>query len=226
MNDKRMIRLGIVIGALQFGGTELQLLQLLLNIDRKEFTPIVFILGEEGPVADRIKKQKFQVISLNIKKKHIFSSLKNFIKILKSKKVDILYCLLANSIILGSIIGRLAGVKHIVGGIRGLGWTWSSHQIWGLRLTQFLVNTFIVNSEAIKKVRVSREWIKSEKIEVIPNGLDLSLFPYSPEKEKIIGIVGSLKSIKGQTQFIKAANILLKKVPTTLSWYWVMVLIR
>lgn len=211
MTEKRSIKLGVLLPSLQIGGSELQVLQLLENISRDQFEPIVFTEKAPGPLSYRIIDQGIKLIPLNINKHNIIGSLTNFYSVLKFHKIDILYCLLASSILIGSIIGKLAGVRHIVGGIRGLGMTWSRNQVFGLSLAQFLTDVFIVNSESIKKVHVSRERLRKSKIQVIPNGLDLSLFRYKPEKENLIGIVASLKSIKGQTQFVKAAGILLRK---------------
>src|SRR3970282_465799 len=58
---------------------------------------------------------------------------------------------------------------------------------------------------------ISRQWIRPSKVEVIPTGLDLSLFPFTRDKETVIGIVGSLNPIKGQAQFLKAAHMLLSQ---------------
>jgi glycosyltransferase involved in cell wall biosynthesis len=126
-------------------------------------------------------------------------------------ELDLLYCVLADSVIFGSILGKLAGVRYIVGGFRGLGMTWSRGQIWGVRITRFLCNSYIVNSDAVKEARITREHLSADNIKVIPNGLDLSLYPFTPKKEALVGMVASLKKIKGQDQFIEAARILIDR---------------
>lgn len=206
-----MIRLGVLIGTMQIGGAELQLLRLIKNIDQEIFKIFVFTMKSPGPLASQLIESGVEVHSLNISKKMIIKSLINFYNQLKFHKLDILYCVLFDSIVLGGIVGRLAGVKRIVGGVRGLGKTWTRKQIWGLRFVQLIISSFVVNSDAIKRMCVKREWIMPHKVVVIPNGIDLSKFQYTPEKENVIGIVASLKPIKGQVQFIKAANLLLKK---------------
>jgi len=205
------IRLGIVIGSLQTGGTELQLIYFLNKINRSRFEPIVFTTRNDGPLSHQITSKNIELISLNIRKRRLLSSITNFYRILRVREIDVLYCLLCHSILLGSVIGKLAGVEYIVGGLRGLGMTWSAKEIWGLRLCQLFVHKFIVNTEAVKRIHASREWIRGGKFEIVPNGLDLNLFSYTPEKKNIIGIVGSLKPIKGQSQFIRAAKTLIKK---------------
>jgi len=211
MANKKLIKFGVLLHSFQIGGSELQVLRLLENINRDKFEPIVFTEKAPGPLSYRIIDQGIKLIPLNINKHNFTGSLTNFYSVLKFHKIDILYCLLYSSILIGSIIGKLAGVRYIVGGIRGLGMTWSQEQILGLRLVKYLVDAFIVNSEAIKRVHASRKCMPMSKVQVIPNGLDLSLFRYKQEKEDMISIVGSIKPIKGQTQFIKAAGILLKK---------------
>jgi len=211
MANRRPIKLGVLLHSFIIGGSELQIIQLLENINRDKFEPIVFTVKAPGPLSNRIIDQGIKLIPLNINKYNLTGSLTNFYSVLKFHKIDILYCLLASSILIGSVIGKLAGVRYIVGGIRGLGMTWSQKEILGLQLAKTLVNAFIVNSEGIKRMHAAIKCLALSKVQVIPNGLDLSLFRYEPEKDDIISIVGSLKPIKGQIQFIKAAGILLKK---------------
>jgi len=211
MANKKRIKLGVLLHRFKIGGSELQLLQFLENINRDKFEPIVFTEKAPGPLSGRIIDQGIELIPLNINKHNFTGSLTDFYRVLKFHKIDILYCLLYSSIIVGSIVGKLAGIPYIVGGIRGLGMTWSRKQILGLRLAKYVVDAFIVNSEAVKRVHASRKCLPISKVQIIPNGLDLSLFRYEPEKKDMISIVGTLKPIKGQTQFIKAAGILLEK---------------
>jgi len=211
MASKKRIKLGVLLHRFKIGGSELQLLQLLENINRDKFEPIVFTEKAPGPLSGRIIDQGIELIPLNINKHNFTGSLVDFYRALRFHNIDILYCLLYSSIIVGSIVGKLARIPYIVGGIRGLGMTWGRKQILSLRLVKYVVDAFIVNSEAIKRVHVSRKCLPISKVRVILNGLDLSLFRYEPEKKDMISIVGTLKPTKGQTQFIKAAGILLKK---------------
>ena len=87
-----MIKLGILIGTLQIGGSELQLLQLLENIDRTRFEPVVFTLSSAGPLDYRIKRLRIEVFPLNIRKNTIITSLINFYQVLRTHNIDILYC--------------------------------------------------------------------------------------------------------------------------------------
>lgn len=205
------IRIGSLIGSFEHGGAELQLIELLKRIDRSRFDPVALTTRKRGRLSNSLKDEGIKVIPLGIQWDRLSSSVIRAIRILRSLKLDILYCVLADPIVLGSILGKLAGVTHIVGGLRGRGLTWHQKQIWGIRATQLLVDSFIVNSDAVKQMCVSREWIRPRKIEVIPNGLDLSVFSFTRDKQDVIGIVGSLKAIKGQTQFIRAGRILLSR---------------
>ena len=214
------IRVGMLIGSFRTGGSELQLIQLLERINRDKFAPVALTMKDTGPLSRRLVDQGIEVISLNLTRKKMVSSFLDAVRKIRALKLDILYCVLADSVILGSIIGKLAGVRHIVGGFRGLGMTWNQRRIWGVRITRHFVDSYIVNSDAIKQMRVEREKLASHCIETIPNGLDTSLFPFVQEKEDIVGMVGSLKGIKGQDQLIDAARIL---VDRGLDWIYMMI---
>ena len=130
----KCIRIGMLIGSFQTGGAELQLIQLIERMDRKKFTPVALTIKAPGPLSGRLIDQNIEVISLNIVRKRAFSSVLNAVRQLKALKLDILYCVLVDTVIVGSIIGKLAGVRHVIGGLRGLGMTWNRKRIWAFEL--------------------------------------------------------------------------------------------
>lgn len=82
-------------------------------------------------------------------------------------------------------------------------------------------------SESVRRHLSERIGVSSERIEIIPNGVDLDRFasPHDPEgvraelgiprDRKVVGIVGRISEQKGQEDFIQAARLIHQKVPGT-----------
>ena len=65
---RHKIKLGVVIGSMQRGGTEMQLAQLLPRLKKNGITIAVFIMGPTGPVADDLRNSDISVIEVAVPK--------------------------------------------------------------------------------------------------------------------------------------------------------------
>ena len=62
------IKLGVVIGSMQRGGTETQLAQLLPRLKQGGMTISVFVIGPTGPVSDELRNSDIGVIEVDLPK--------------------------------------------------------------------------------------------------------------------------------------------------------------
>ncbi len=144
---------------------------------------------------------------------------------IREEKFQILHTYLFASNIYGQILGALAGVPLRVSSRREMV-TWMKPKHIGFsRLTNRLVHHWIVVSEAVAK-NVSRvEHISSNKLTVIPNGVDVRRFSPEnsfngyfdgtgiPKNAPLILNVGSYRPIKGQITFVQACQKVAKMRP-------------
>jgi len=172
-----------VITGLDIGGAELQLYQIIRRINPFLFSPVVISLLEFGPVKEKFIEAGIPIYSLKMKKKlRGFISnqegIYRFFKILRKEKPDIVVLFMYHAIILGRLIGKLAGIHHIISSFRisPAGDIKGRMQNLILRSTSWIDDLTCVNSERVATEWVAKKVIIPQKLRVIPNGVDLPKF--------------------------------------------------
>jgi glycosyltransferase involved in cell wall biosynthesis len=200
-----MQKIIILVNTLESGGAEKQSI-LLLNALKNEYkTTIIVFYGNriEDKLIQVIEGSNYNLVKLrgNSLKKLIF-----LYKIFKSNKVSHLFTYLTKPNFYGAIIGRLAGVANIYGGIRT-----SKLPLWKIILEKIASNYFctatIFNSYAGENVFKGKGIKRSV---VIPNCFpDISAPFERVQKEKLkIITVGRFVPEKDYLTAIKSINFL------------------
>lgn len=232
VKSKRKIKIAFFIDFIVsqdglMGGTESQLIELINNIKKFNFEPILFslrsyskeyILKKIGCKVVFIDLYSFK--SLDLFKKIVFTSL-----CLRREKVDIVQTFFFDSSVFGILCSKLCGIKKIVTSRRDMGFWYSPKILLGFKIINIFTDKVIVNSEAVKISTLEKEDIKESKICVIPNGINFGqiscIKPYSivgefPEIERtdrIVGIVANFnRSVKRVDLLVKSAKKVCDKV--------------
>lgn len=150
----------------------------------------------------------------------------------KLKKINpyVVFSYFSKPVIFGTLAARLAGVKHIIGMLEGLGYSFTiqsegfSIKTMMLQRIQVLLYKFsfsfleriiFLNSDDSKDLVVKNK-IKVNDVKVLGGiGLDLKSYPYSDPGNACISFlfIGRLLKEKGINEFIGAALIVKKKYP-------------
>ncbi len=215
-------RILYLITDLHIGGTEKILYELVTRIDRTKFNSLVCGLKSCGYYAEKIENKGIPVIVFNVA--NGISLLKNFqaifnlYKIMRKEKIDLVHTFLFRANFIGRIAARLVGVPIVISSIRVMEEEKKYH-LFLERITSFLSDKFIVNSEALKNFVSEKMKITPEKIEIVYNGIDFMNLPkinsiikknelgYN-KNEILIGTVGRLHKQKGIEYFIEAIKII------------------
>jgi glycosyltransferase involved in cell wall biosynthesis len=206
------------------GGTERQLIEKIARLDKHEFTPYLIYLQK------RYHSELMSEISCYNDVLHIYSlkSLGNITKyirlwkFIREQNIDIIETVFFDSIMVGVITAKLAGVKHIISCRRDMGFWYSKPLLKILVFLNYFTDRIIVNSQAIKLHIANHEKISSAKIDVIHNGIDVDKFatinrtnlhaefPSINFDDKIVGFVGNFnRQVKRVDLFIRAlANVI------------------
>lgn len=191
------------------GGAENMLLKVLPKI--KKFDISVCSLTNNDSIGKLIEKKGIKVTYLGMNKINILKIIFRFRRIIKKEKPDLLLTYLPHSDLFGRFFGRIFGVKKIISSPRS-----TLRQLKYLfvldKLTSRLVNLYIPNSKAIKDFYLENSFISSNKIKIIPNGLDFDVLPLGKslkkelklENKKVLGFVGRLNPQKGLKYLIEA----------------------
>jgi len=160
--------IGIFLLSLSKGGSEKQALLLsdYLKIKNKTHLIVFSETKEIHPILSQLKIKPYYLTG------NIFSKVISLFKFLRREKITHLFNYLPSNNIIGSLVGNVAGVKYIFGGIRGT----KIKSPGKMLLMKFVFNNVctkvISNSNAAKNIYVKRGII-ANKIIVIPNGVKI-----------------------------------------------------
>ncbi|GAI34761.1 unnamed protein product, partial [marine sediment metagenome] len=112
-----------LITGLGIGGAEIQLYHLVTRINHELFSPVVVSMLEPGPVGEMLSDAGITVYSLGMRKGvcGLFTHLRGayrLYKIIQKEKPDITILYMYHAILLGRLIGKLAGMYCIIASFR------------------------------------------------------------------------------------------------------------
>jgi len=213
-----MIRILYLLDVLDgFGGTEKQLRELIGHMDRSSFASMVVTLYSLDTSHEaEFSRLRCPTRCLRIRKLLSTDGLRAALHLaseIRRQHIDIVHTFFPDAGILGTIAGKLAGVRVVIGR-RDLGYWYTSSYLRVLRVLQRFVDTYLVNSQAVRSVVSRSEGVELAKVEVIYNGffnlpsspsrLTLSDLGF-PEGAKLVGIVANLRPTKRLDRFVEMA---------------------
>lgn len=234
MSSQTPIKLLFVIDNIEFGGGERVFAQIINGLKNKPYD--LFLASNPGQeLYQAIDGRTVTCLPLDFSKRIDPSSLFILIGIIKKHQIDIVHAQGARA----EFYARLA--SHIVGSVKYVstitapvqGWHDVSvfrRMIYGFfdRLTERYVDRFIVVSDALRKMMIDAHGIPAEKVILIYNGIETSL--YYPEEdiqnrlkfrsqmgfsseEKIVGAIGRMVWVKGFEYLIRGIPAVLRSHP-------------
>jgi glycosyltransferase involved in cell wall biosynthesis len=203
------------------GGTERQLIELISYLDREKYRPILFHLKNsvDSPILNSFDCESHFLDVQSLISINCISSLSFYIRYLITNSVDIVQAFFFDSTIFGVLGAKLAGVKRIISCRRDAGFWYNKVLLRSLLVINKLTSRILVNSKAVKDTVIRYEVVSPEKIDVIHNGLDLSVFDDTEpvdliaeidnisNNDKVIGMVANFnREVKRVDLFIMAAE--------------------
>ncbi|MFE1444482.1 glycosyltransferase [Streptomyces sp. NPDC058739] len=212
-----------VITGLGVGGAEQQLRLLLRHL------PVdcdVVTLTNPGAVADGLSADGVRVTDLGMAGNRDLAALPRLARLIRTGGYDLVHTHLYRACVYGRLAARLAGVRAIVATEHSLG----DSQMEGRRLTRGVRGLYLATERLGRStVAVSptvadrlRRWgVPAPRIEVVPNGIDLTRFRFDPlvrhrtrqrlglpEGAYVVGGVGRLTAGKHFDVLVRALALL------------------
>jgi len=228
MRGKVKINVLQLVEGFSGGGAEKKLLELAKGVDPMRFRTVVCSLGLGDELQGEFAKLRqfgIEVIRIPRKLKIDPVLMYRLVRLIKEHKIDIIMTTLFYADVLGSLVGRIAGVKAVfswetISAPEWLLW----RRLWSYRLAIRFCDQVVSVSKATAKFLTEKRGVAQEKITVIPYGVDLRPFSGGDgienrekmgltKKHKVIGMVGRLHPQKGHVYLIDAAEKIVRKHP-------------
>jgi len=222
-----------VIGSLEIGGAERQLVRLINGLDKTRFQPSLLCLTGTGPLEAEldpgitVASPQLPRISQTSRHDAVTTAIRLLSAIrreIRRQKPDIVHAYMMTAYVLAAGAGRAAGARLIIAARRGLV---THHEYpyrrWRMfaRTANRLIDFHLCNSEAVRQLAVSQEGIPLEKTGVIHNGLDFDVSErvgLAPEWEVTQGddcaaMVANFHGYKGHLDVLAAMTQVVRRYP-------------
>jgi glycosyltransferase involved in cell wall biosynthesis len=173
------VRVLFVIGTLDIGGTERQLVALATRLDRGRFAARVCCLEHEGPLAKDLREAgipvdeiPFRGLSATRNPVAVMRRFRELVFLMRKVRPTIVQTFLPHANALGVLAARLARVPFVLIGLRGLD---PAIPFWG-SLAGRLAHLAVANAEAVGAHAVRSQGLPAAKVRVVRNGLDIQAF--------------------------------------------------
>ena len=212
-----MKKVFLTINNNRLSGIEKFTLLLAKYLDRNKYK-VMIGMPTYGPLCGLLDQNNIDYFIFNnkINEKHTMWGILSLFSHIYKKKYDIIH---AQAGIVPCLIGTIIGTKLIIEHKHGLDFT--SEQIDNMnfiklnyeRMKKYFVNITFTGCKADKTILLKKFKYKSEKVDVIYNGLEADKLNMQRKRNDkfTIGTIGRLTFQKGQEYLIEAAKILIGK---------------
>lgn len=222
-SNKRPITILQVIGSMDRGGAETFLMNVLRNIDRKQFRLVFLCFGNDKfDYEDELTSFGAKIRRVpSIDKKRLIKSVTDVMKVIKEEEVDIVHAHIYYDSAFSILAARFTGIKvrivhsHASGMPLKLGVARAVYY-----MTQKLIIRQLSSSRIACGDDAGNSLFGNHPFSVVPNGIEVSRFLYSattneslrrvfsiPTDAVVIGHVGRMDTSKNQKFAIEVFNV-------------------
>lgn len=210
-----------------FGGAQRYVFDLATSLPKNQFIPIV-AFGQSALLKKKLEEKDVETLEIASLQRNInpileFRALKEVYDTIKKVNPDILHVNSSKAGVIGTLAGRLCGVKKII--FTAHNWAWNENRnfvskifiFFGHWLTALLCHNIICVSEETARQGRNMPFVK-HKIVVIHNGIGhIELLDRETARKnidpqgkntKIIGFIGELHENKGVDVAMKAFDLI------------------
>jgi glycosyltransferase involved in cell wall biosynthesis len=217
--ESERIRLLKFIPLFGIGGTEKQVANIAMRLDRSLFDLSFGCVNKWGDLLESIEQADIKVAEYPIRSFYEYNTFKqqySFSKALKTSRIQIMHSYNFYANVFSIPAAKYAGVPCIVASIRDMGVYLSPMQLQVQKWVCRMADRIVVNADAIRTWLVNQGY-KPDNITVIRNGLDTTRYPGKsdgrklrlelrlPPRAPLVVMVSRLNPQKGVEYFIKAA---------------------
>jgi len=211
------LRVMFLVTSMPVGGAETLLVNLIRKMDRERFAPELCCTKELGPLGEELS-QEIPVFANLLAGKYDLRIVHRLAELLYRREMDAVVTVGAgDKMFWGRLCAYLAGVPVVASAIHSTGWPDGIN--WMNRQLTSITDRFIGVASPHGKHLIEVEGFPSQKVTVIPNGIDTDRFRRNdaargqirnefgiPKQAPVCGIVAALRPEKDHALFVQAAK--------------------
>lgn len=220
------IKILYTITWMEVGGSQTHLMQVFRLLDRTRFAPSLYCLSGRGKLLDSVRDLGVSVHTgtfSGLKSARGAGSVLELARFIRAERFDIVHNYLLRANVVGSIAARMAGVPAVLCSKRGCHER-RGFELIGARLSNRLADCVTTNANAVREFVHENEGCPTEKMVVIPSGVDTDRFhmPAAAElktrlgldpNRPVVGIVTRMRVRKGIEEFLQAMIMVRQRFP-------------
>jgi L-malate glycosyltransferase len=214
---------------MEMGGSQTHLLQVFRLLDRSRFDPVLYCMTGRGALIERVGELGVRVVdgamSEGFGVLQVARGAVRLARFLRRERFDVVHNYLIRANIVGSIGARLARVPVVLCSKRGCHER-KGKELAGARFANWLAHGVMTNAEAVREFVHANERCPTEKMFIIPSGVDTQRFqPLGSGDQKlrlgfdphrpVVGIVTRMRVRKGVDEFLRAMIAVRERFPGT-----------
>ena len=221
------IRVLFFIYQMGAGGAARTLLNIINNLDRERFEPVLVTLNYNGSYEHQVKDD---VTFRKVNTTRLSHSVKELAGLIKEEQADLVFSTIPRVNTIATLAAKMARVPNIVREADNLGGTFKENlQLKGFGLVYKAATQIVSLSEGVKENLVTRYHLKPDAIKVIYNPVDIQhidekkAVPLSSSEKRFFAqealnviTAGRLVPQKDQHTLFKALSIINQEMPVNL----------
>ena len=217
--SQSLIPVAIVLSSFEPGGTERQMSELIRRLDPDRFRVHAVCFRRTGAWLARVEAAASEVADFPLRSFKSPSSIPTLLRFagwLRSREIAVLHACDFYANVFALPAAALARVAVRIGSRRDLiipGRT--TAQMTAQRLAYHAAHRVVANSTAAA-AQLRAEGVSADRVTVIPNGIDLALFPSRARRDaprRVVSTVANLRPEKGHDVLLRAAATVLQRLP-------------
>jgi glycosyltransferase involved in cell wall biosynthesis len=215
MTEPPGIRVLYCIESMLHGGTEKQLAALIQTLDRQRVVPALCTLKPSTMDLAPLRCPVIELDFVSFRSPSAVRSMHRLRRFITRHQINVVQTFFQDPTILGVLASIATGVQVRIVTFRDLGFWRTPMKVAQLRLVYPLVHGFIANARAVAERVHQLDAIPLDKIEIIPNGVEVPDLPASRlDAAPVVGIVANLdRPVKRVDLFLESARLVADALP-------------
>lgn len=224
LHDRGPLRVLFANTSMPVGGAETLLVNLVRRLDPDQFEPEIVCLKDAGPLGEMLARE-MPVYSRMLTSKYDLRVLGRLRRMIRARRIDAVVTVGAgDKMFWGRLAAWREGVPVILSALHSTGWPDGVGRL--NRCLTRITDRFIAVAQQHGRYLAEQGGFPSEKVHVIPNGVDVARFCPNPVARQAVrrdlklhadvplfGIVAALRQEKNHLLFLRAAKLVRQAVP-------------